>query len=101
MLFEKLKLPFSVVEIEKMDFGKAEVSNKIYSENSYCSGAESLLDDFLDKNYKNNSATFYRNFDKCQNLMKKQKTGLIFVAFAVCQWITDSLNRFAKLSIYF
>ena len=54
-----------------MDFGEAEVSNEIYSENSDCSGAESLLDDFLDKNCENNSATFYRHFDKYQKIKKK------------------------------
>ena len=49
MLFEKVKVAIFCCRNQKMDFGEAEVSNEIYNENSDCSGAESLLDDFLDK----------------------------------------------------
>ena len=58
-----------------MDFiiDEAEVSDKIYSENSdHYTDNDGLLDDFIvpDQNCKNDSATFYR---KCQNFNNQQK----------------------------
>ena len=54
---------------------EAEVSDEIYSENSDCSEAESVFDDFIkqDCNEEIDSATFYRNFENSQRFQNQQK----------------------------
>ena len=65
-----------------MDFiiEEAEVSDKIYSENSDGSEDENLLDNDVivsDQNFENDSATFYRKFDNLPKFLNQQKKILI------------------------